>query len=362
MTSLRKKIFNEKLSRLLHISIWGSIFLSAIMISNRFWSLEQSLWRSIGNIVPTILIFYFNLYLVNKYLEEKKYVTYFTLAIILVFLLGLFRANFNMLFPNAFEEVSNFPKQGTWWVIGVFTGIMAIFTGILYQMLYNSHRKEENSQTIIREQQEAQIQFLRGQINPHFLFNTLNNIYSLAVVGSDKTAPMVLKLSKLLRYVIYDGRVSQVSLLKEVNHIHAFIDLFQMKSEIPLDIQFLTHGIENDIHLEPMILIPIVENSFKHCDFDLNPKAFIRVELEVIQSKLYFRTLNTKSDQNQQKDRVGGVGLHNIRKRLNLRYGDFHLLEILDSEELFEVKLFINLEPFQELDLETKEQTLSLAT
>lgn len=161
--------------------------------------------------------------------------------------------------------------------------------------------------SIISEQREAQLQALRAQINPHFLFNTLNNIYSLAVVKSDKTAEMVLRLSNLLRYVIYDGRAERVALKREVEHIRQFIELFQMRSEEQLDIKFDTRGEIDGVQTEPMILIPIVENCFKHCDFDTNKRVFVCIDLQVDNEELYFKILNSKDDRHQQKDRVGAL-------------------------------------------------------
>jgi LytS/YehU family sensor histidine kinase len=193
--------------------------------------------------------------------------------------------------------------------------------------------------SIIIEQREAQLQALRAQINPHFLFNTLNNIYSLAVVKSDKTAEMVLKLSNLLRYVIYDGKAEQVELKREIAHIQQFIELFQMRSQEPLNIEFNTSGTFNSVKIEPMILIPIVENCFKHCDFDSNEQAFVCIYLQLINGELHFKTVNSKDDRNQQKDRVGGVGLENIRKRLDLKYREKYALRIHNETDKFVVEL-----------------------
>ncbi|MBK8704285.1 MAG: sensor histidine kinase [Saprospiraceae bacterium] len=212
----------------------------------------------------------------------------------------------------------------------------------LYQVIRNRDENELRNLAVISRQQEAQLQALRAQINPHFLFNTLNNIYSLAVVKSDKTAEMVLKLSNLLRYVTYEEVGQPVALGREIEHIRQYIDLFQLRSETPLDVTFEVTGDDTTVKVEPMILIPMVENCFKHCDFDTNPGAFVRIQLEINPQAINFKTYNTKNDTDRQKDEVGGVGLDNIRQRLELLYSGRYDLAILNTDTTFEVKLSLS--------------------
>jgi len=181
------------------------------------------------------------------------------------------------------------------------------------------------------------LQFLRAQINPHFLFNTLNNIYSLAVVRSPQTADMVMQLSKLLRYVVYDSKAEQIPLETEVDHIEQYLQLFRMRSEAPLDITFQVSGAIEGLRLEPMMLIPLVENCCKHADFNTNEKAYIRLDLRVENGWLHFHTTNTKNDQDRQKDQVGGVGMDNLRQRLELLYPNAHRFTTQDKIAVFEV-------------------------
>ena len=152
---------------------------------------------------------------------------------------------------------------------------------------------------------------------------------------------MLLKLSDLLRYVIYESQKKVVGLQKEVQHIHNFIALFQMRNERPVDIEFTVTGDLSNCHIEPMILIPIVENCFKHADFELNPNAFARIQLDIGTNGLVFSTQNTFDRQNKQKDDTGGVGLENIRRRLALRYADAHRFDVAARDSLFEVTLSI---------------------
>lgn len=134
---------------------------------------------------------------------------------------------------------------------------------------------------------------------------------------------MVLRLSDLLRYVTYDAQAEQVPLHKELAHIRAYIDLFQLKSETPLPIHFAVDGDTDQLQIEPLLLLPLVENALKHSDLDSNPKGFLNILLRSEPGQIpRFKVENTFDPNNQQKDAVGGVGLENFTMRLQLKYGN----------------------------------------
>lgn len=334
---------NGQLEALLHLFVWTALIAVYTLIFSRFLPWEISLLRSLSNVLPEAFLFYTILWLVNHFIEQKRYVSFALIATVVFLGITFLRSELNTLFPDMRREILDMNSRATWFWGALFTNFSFLLIAFFYQMLYNRYRVERRNLAIISEQREAQLQELRAQINPHFLFNTLNNIYSLAVVKSDKTADMVLKLSNLLRYVIYDGRAEQIALKREVEHIQHFVELFQMRSEAPLNIRFDTSGVLDGVKIEPMILIPIVENCFKHCDFDTNEHAFVSIDLQVENKRLYFKTANSKDDRNQQKDKVGGVGLENIRKRLKLKYRDGHQIQIKNSTNTFEVQLDLKL-------------------
>lgn len=335
----QENIINKRLELWLHIGVWTLFVIIHALIFTRFLTFEISLIRSIANVVPMVFIFYINIFFVNKYLEKKQYVIYGGLILVLFLFFTYVRTLVNTQFPEVRREIIAMNDMESWGISAILTNLSVLILSVFYQILYNRHRIEQRNLAIINEQKEAQLQFLRGQINPHFLFNTLNNIYSLAVVRSEKTAPMVLQLSNLLRYVIYDSRLEQVTLKREIEHIQQFIELFQMRSETPLQIHFNIIGVIQGIKIEPMILIPIIENCFKHCDFDTNPSAFVKIDLQVDTQNIHLKTRNSKNDYDQQKDKVGGVGLENIRKRLELKYKDNFQLSVIGKKNEFTVDL-----------------------
>jgi len=286
-------------------------------------------------------LFYGVSYLVDKYLERRQYIAFTWRAILVLFFITLLRSEVNALFPDLRADLETINNDAVLFFGALLTNSSIFGLAILAQLFFNRSEREKHALAIISEQQAAELKALRAQINPHFLFNMLNNIYSLAVVKSDKTAEMVLRLSNLLRYVVYESKAKNVTLKNEIKQIEAFIDLFQMKSEHPLNIHFEQKGEVSDQQIEPMILIPIVKNCFKHCDFHENPDALIEIRLYLEQDTLYFQTKNTKNDGDKQKDQVGGVGLENIKKRLKLNGDHQHELSIQDKLDSFEVNLKI---------------------
>ena len=337
------KVPGRSMTIWLHVAFWLVLGVLNLVLSN--WYLDPSLniWRPLVNHAVLALLFYANAWLVNLFLEKKKYVAYVALAnlIIWVTVPVRFYINEKSLLHSGIEP-ENLQRSLLFGAIATGYGIVMLST--IYQVLINRYAAERKALAIINRQTETELQFLRAQINPHFLFNTLNNIYSLAVVRSPKTAGMVLKLSQLLRYAVYERQGDLVPLEKEVEHIRHFMELFQMRNEEPQDIEFSTSGELTGVQIEPMILIPIVENCFKHCDFETNPKAFVKMQLAVRNGLLTFNTTNTKNKADQQKDRTGGVGLENIHRRLTLQHPDDFQLKIQDEPGVFRVFFSLKIE------------------
>lgn len=326
----------------LHVFFWVMYFLTMLLATNFFLSFQFAFLRALVNTLPLMFLFYLNIQLVNSLLEQGRVLVYVLLTILLLLVIAYLRMEINMIFPRFPIQNKALSERMSLFGTALLTNGSLLLFGTFYQLLVNRAQSERKKQAIIQEQQAAQLQFLRAQINPHFLFNTLHNIYSLAVVGSEKTADMVLKLSNLLRYVIYESQEDLVPLQREVEHIEKFIDLFQMRSEALLHIRFEYEGLNRTVEIEPMILIPLVENCFKHCDFDSNPEAFIHLQLRVNQEGIHFFAKNSKNDLDQQKDQMGGVGLENIQRRLELKYPGRYRLELQNEAQTFTVVCTIN--------------------
>ncbi len=313
----------------------------AVSVQVQLYGFKDALLRSSLNLSIVALLFYLHFYLIDLLFEKRKYILYSIAIIGVTVLATLGRIFFNEEFVRLPVEEIVIDRTVSVWLFGIFTAIVALVLSFLYQMVKNRYEKEKEHLEIINEQNETQLQYLKAQINPHFLFNTLNNIYSLSVVKSDLAPEMIVKLSSILRYAIYDGEKGKVNLSKEVKQIQEFISLFQMKSEHDLNVQFNIEGEIDKWEIEPMLLIPLVENCFKHGDYETNENTFIKLDLRIDNDELIFYSENSKRD-NKQKDDVGGVGIANIKKRLEVNYPNLHNLELNELENTFKVELRIN--------------------
>lgn len=329
----------------LHSATWLALVLLGVSIFSLYFPLRLVLIHAVSNVALVAILFYGTAALVNIFFEKGKTLVAVLLGGLAFLGISGLRIAVNLALLEGFSGATTSPALISP-VLRVAALVLAtsafiMLFGASYQLLDNRYRKERHTQALLQEQQAAQLDFLKAQINPHFLFNALNNIYSLTVLQSPEAPKMLLKLSDLLRYVIYDGQKKAVALQKEVQHLNNFIELFQMRNEHPVDITFTFNGDLSGRYIEPMILIPILENCFKHTDFELNEHAFAHVQLQVAPGRLLFATQNTFDPNNKQKDDTGGVGLENIRRRLALRYADAYTFEAAPKDQVFEVRLAI---------------------
>jgi LytS/YehU family sensor histidine kinase len=190
------------------------------------------------------------------------------------------------------------------------------------------------------EKKDMEIQFLKSQLNPHFLFNSLNNIYSLAYQKSDKTADAVLKLSEIMRYMIYESNDSWVSLSKEIEYVKSFIELQKLRFKDGAAVELTINGEIDDQPIVPLILISFVENAFKHGVAN-DPNDPIKINLIANQKILHFSITNKKNNFN--KDEMGGVGLNNVERRLQLLYPERYKLNIVNTATHYTSELMLDI-------------------
>jgi LytS/YehU family sensor histidine kinase len=187
---------------------------------------------------------------------------------------------------------------------------------------------------------EQELQFLKMQIHPHFLFNTLNTLYGYALKKSEETPEMILKLSNLLDYILYQVEKPSVSLVKEIDHIKDYIELEKMRFHDSLNIELNITDIDANIYIAPMLLIPFVENSFKHGDRS-NKIMHVSISLKTDADFIYFSVKNSISVKSTVPINIG-IGLANVRKRLDLSYPNHHTLSIENNGQWFEIYLTLN--------------------
>ena len=228
-------------------------------------------------------------------------------------------------------------EENTGTVIMVLLGFLVSTVMIETREWYEQDRKRKEAE---KEKLVSELSFLKSQVNPHFLFNSLNGIYALAIKKSDKTPEAVLQLSDLLRHMLYDADQKQVSLKKEVDYLQNYIQLQRLRLSEDAKISFEVEGDFSSRMIEPMLFIPFVENAFKH-GVD-SEGADIRIKLSVKGKHLIFN-INNRISKAKSKDASSGIGLANVKKRLDLHYGDDYVLNQSESQGFFEVDLHLNL-------------------
>ena len=200
---------------------------------------------------------------------------------------------------------------------------------------------EQRQKLIETEKLNTELSFLKSQINPHFLFNTLNNIYSLAVVKSDATAPAIMKLSSIMRYVLSDTRQHLVPLEKEIEFIQHYIDLQKVRLTDKIKINLAVIGDPEGQQIAPLLFIPFVENAFKY-GISTREDSEINISIDIKPGEIEFKTDNRILAIETDIEKKNGIGLKNTRRRLEILYADKHSLEINRKEDHFYVHLKIS--------------------
>jgi len=191
------------------------------------------------------------------------------------------------------------------------------------------------------ERAHAQLQHLKSQVNPHFLFNTLNNLYGLALEKSDQTPALILKLSAMLRYTIYQGKNEQVLINDEINYLNDFIELQQIRFHHPVNITFNCKNDDSSSTISPLLLLILVENSYKHGVEKLTKDAYVHISLKVTNNQLIFDIKN--NFELDEKHTEVGIGLQNLSKRLALIYPNRHQLDMTSHRGVYSASLVITL-------------------
>lgn len=199
---------------------------------------------------------------------------------------------------------------------------------------YQQHKELE------KQNLKTELALLRSQVNPHFLFNTLNNIHSFSLTEPEKSSFAIIKLSEMMRYMLYEANGEKVRLEKEVQYIQNLIALHKLRYE---DDQFVKFEVSGDVHrieIPPMIFLPFIENAFKHGKQSVENAIVIKLKID--ETKMIFNCRNfIKLKSETEKTQIGGVGLKNIKRRLQLLYPDLHQLTITSNDDIYAVELIL---------------------
>ena len=283
-------------------------------------------------------LFYLNaIVLIPRLLFRKKYILYLLLLIVFYCAAVII---FSFLFNIFIPKVPYHLLSGAGWNVLPFLFTMLVST--TYKAIYDRIRADTIAKEKQKENLKTELSFLRSQINPHFLFNVLNNIVSLVRLKSEALEPTILKLSSLMQYMLYDTDEEKVLLIDEAQYLQSYIDLQQQRFGAKVKISASLNVADSTHAIEPMLLIPFVENAFKH-GVGLIDKPEINIELHTKQDVLYFFVQNKYSVANDAKDKTSGIGLANVQRRLELLYGKEYSLAVKKEDNLYTVSLQIKL-------------------
>ena len=286
-----------------------------------------------------ITLFYLNyLVLIPRFLDTKKYGIYAASVIGALIFYGLVKYGVALLFKQYIlmrvkGQITGF---GHYFVSTVFTSLVFLFLSAVLKFTVDWFLNERKQRDLETQRLSAELAFLKSQINPHFLFNSLNSIYSLAYQRSEMTPDAILKLSEIMRYMLYESNDNKVDLEKELQYLQSYIDLQKIRFGNKAYIDFKVQGKVENQQIAPLLLIAFIENAFKHGVAN-NPLTPIRLLIDVDASHLHFYMQNKKHMNN--RDTLGGIGLNNVQRRLNLLYPGKYNLVVNDELDTYTVEL-----------------------
>ncbi|MFM9910501.1 MAG: sensor histidine kinase, partial [Chitinophagaceae bacterium] len=324
---------------LIHVLFWVVLFIKSSFLeltgSGLFIITKPSIgWKlhilvSLSYHFIPIVTFYWSSYAVARILKkELKWLTKLLYIILMLFVPVLARAFIEFALLKPFIGFDNYQGNNNFsWSFFIFNALFfywdIILFGATYAVFMNWRKTEKQKQDQAIMHKAAELDFLKSQLNPHFLFNSLNDIYALVIKKSDKAQEAITQLSDLLRYALYESILPEVPLDKEITYINNYLSLQKTGYEGKFYCRFTSTGDSNGKMIAPLLLLPFVENACKH-GITNEEEVPIEITLLVSKQELLFKISNRT--RKMQKDKMGGIGLENVKKRLNLLYPGRHLL------------------------------------
>ncbi len=349
MPSVKNKLQERLRIVVEHLGFWVFSFFILLLIFKQPGSITTiDLIYTLIFFMSIVPMVYVNLAIaIPRFLQRKKNLLFVLFSVILIVGAAAFN-NF------LFNRLADFLFPGYYFVayfsfseILIVHLIFLLLTTLLAMSRAWFKLLESQKRIIVLEKDKkaAELDALKGQVNPHFLFNTLNNLYSLAQQQSGLTAEMILKLSDMMRYVLYDTNSDFVELKDEIRFIENYVNLQKLRTKDPNAVNFTFSDEAGNLKIAPLILIHFVENCFKHGLKGDTENTFVEIDIVVRKGRLTFHTKNNVGVVDEiENNNTGGKGLANAQKRLDLIYGEHYQLNINSDTKVFDVHLTINLE------------------
>jgi two-component system LytT family sensor kinase len=324
---------------------------------NEFNTVDGSIYvsRFIDVCLSLIIFMSAAFFLIPTYLEKRRFFLFVAISLAVIAGASLLKYQLDQVvlrffnLPTGPNEISD--KMMTFYRrksfdFPILPANLVIYTlGILYGLSRDWIRKSRSESRVVQEKMKADVDLLRSQINPHFFFNALNNIYAITQRNQDEDAGQaIMKLSGLMRYMIYDSNVPEISLARELEYIENYLEVARLKfaKDEKIDISLKKNGDFRNCKIAPLLLIPFVENAFKH-GLGSQGDGYIHLNVKLNDHELHFQVENPILEKEEAWIKHPGVGLDNVKKRLRLLYPGRHQLDLSDREGKFRVELVMRL-------------------
>ncbi|WP_459210821.1 sensor histidine kinase [Aquimarina rhabdastrellae] len=320
-----------------HILFWFFVFLYVIELIEYDFEWPMAIALTLVEVLIYMTTFYINVHvLIPKFYQKKGSFFYILSALFLLGVIYLpyyyFEIGYYLIADNEWRILFSFSLNYTLFIIISF----------LYWYFILFKKQYENNLVLQNQKLQAELLLLKSQVSPHFLFNSLNNIYSLSIRKHENTSLMIEKLSDLLRYIIYEGQKKEVLLSREITLLKDYVKLELLKEPKAIqNIKVEISGVHSLHTIAPLMLINLVENCFKHSDITYNQNGFLKLQLSVTHHTMHFYTSNSYSQ--SYKNNEGGLGLQNIKQQLQHYYPNNHQITIKKGKNTFDVNLIIDL-------------------
>ncbi len=333
-----------------HAGFWAFwIALNVVFLGSAEDTYRRQFITELYELPEKMIVVYVNLYwLVPRYLLKKKYFHYGTALFGLLFCMSLvMRAIYvEFLARQYYHDTTSLaifqPYRLFKYIFYNLNAVIFITTGI--RLFFYWYQQQQLNNELVQQNLRTELYYLKVQMHPHFLFNTLNNVYSLCLKKSDIAAPVVLKLSELISYMLYDSEKDTIDLVKELKYIHGYIELEKIRYGDRIAVSFNESGDLDGKQIAPLLLLPLVENAFKHGLCEDTENVWITIDIKMKQGIFYFKIRNSVNPliPNQKPD-PKGLGLQNLKRRLALSYPSAYTMEITKDIDYFEVDLKVKL-------------------
>lgn len=321
-----------------HIVVWSLLFMVPFLVF-------QNAPAEIGlphNFFIITNIYHIGLFYLNAYYLYPRLLNKRWWWLYIIILAGIVRASYYIkvwglhFFDPSFTTTIQNNR------VIFFPPLAFIAASIIFRLIVDRIDREKREKEIQAERLDSELKLLRSQISPHFLFNMMTNMVALARQKSDLLEPSLIKLSDLLRYMLYGPGKEKLRMNDEIDYLKSYIELQQLRFADTVQLQLDINNEAHDCFIEPMLLVPFVENAFKH-GIGATEQPFINIQLQTQNNRLFFRVTNNYSSGQQTKDNSSGIGIANVKNRLQLLYPGKHTIKIKDTGKQYEVTLNITL-------------------